>query len=82
MAERVLRDHSQPCEHGFTGYHGAFQGDGESSCPGGREVTIDNEWIEQILGELCRDWSRSTLSQWSASIPSSMLVYRIRRSDG
>ncbi len=43
MADRVLRDHSQRCDHGFTGYHGMFQGDGESSCPGGREVTIDYE---------------------------------------
>ena len=53
MADRVLRDHTQPCEHktdypdGFTSLVPYFcghwvKGEGEW-CPGGREVTIDYE---------------------------------------
>ena len=53
MADRVLRDHSEPCEHktdypdGFTSmvpyYCGHWiKGEGEW-CPGGRAVTIDYE---------------------------------------
>ena len=55
MADRVLRDHSEPCKHApddndtdedqrhyryLTGHHRA---NGEW-CPGGREVTIDYEF--------------------------------------
>ncbi len=56
MADRVLRDHSEPCGHktdypdGFTSmvpyYCGHWiKGEGEW-CPGGREVTIDYEAAE------------------------------------
>ncbi len=31
-----LRDHSQPCEHGFDQYHWLLDG---NLCPGGREIT-------------------------------------------
>ena len=54
MADRVLRDHSQPCEHAsqkvlaerpgkwFSPDGGGWQCSVDS-CPGGREVTIDYE---------------------------------------
>jgi hypothetical protein len=53
MSEPSLRDHSQLCEHGFDIYHWLADG---NLCPGGRAVTIDRVRIEEILGELCRDW--------------------------
>ena len=61
MANRVLRDQ---CEHGLYDQHmyrtdsAVVRGDWEQTehCSGGREVTIDHEWIEEILDELCRDW--------------------------
>ena len=36
MAERVLRDHSEPCEHGELASCHAWT---DYLCPGGREVT-------------------------------------------
>ncbi len=63
MANRVLRDHSEPCEHApddndtdedqrhyryLTGHHRA---NGEW-CPGGREVTIDYEAGLAVAREL------------------------------
>ena len=63
MADRVLRDHSEPCEHApddndtdedqrhyryLTGHHRA---NGEW-CPGGREVTIDYEAAAEYLSKL------------------------------
>ena len=54
MTDRVLRDHSQPCEHEFFEHPagGLLEGDEVyreeglyychvDGCPGGREVTID-----------------------------------------
>ena len=41
-----LRDHSQPCEHGFDQYHWLLDG---NLCPGGRIVTIDYEAAETEL---------------------------------
>ncbi len=64
MANRVLRDHSEPCKHD-EGAWNELGAEGELwqcttiDCPGGREVTIDetqvpNWWIEHdahaILG--------------------------------
>ena len=51
MSERVLRDHSEPCEHYPTGgvaglrgpHHSEYWGCDMPRCPGGREVTIDYE---------------------------------------
>ena len=45
MANRVLRDHSQPCEHGEPRGHliRPFDGPDEHWCPGGRDITIDYE---------------------------------------
>ncbi len=46
MADRVLRDHSQPCKHKLdSGWDQAYQSDGvwecrAAACPGGREVTM------------------------------------------
>ena len=45
MADRVLRDHSEPCEHGHQLTH--FVADihdderADDPCPGGREVTVN-----------------------------------------
>ena len=66
MADRVLRDHSEPCEHktdypdGFTTmvpyYCGHWiKGEGEW-CPGGREVTIDYEAAGRQLAEALQRW--------------------------
>ncbi len=39
MADRVLRDHSQPCEHGHLMSSGHWESINDPMCPGGREVT-------------------------------------------
>ena len=59
MADRVLRDHTEPCEHktdypdGFTSmvpYYCGHWTKGEGKwCPGGREVTIDYEAARKVL---------------------------------
>ena len=59
MADRVLRDHSEPCDHDADWY---WEGTTErriylcnvSVCPGGREVTIDYEAAGSMLAELRR----------------------------
>ena len=56
MADRVLRDHSKPCEHGRETSHDVpmpVVGHPEKvqlvPCPGGREVTIDYEAAQRML---------------------------------
>ena len=52
MSERALRDHSEPCEHGFEEGHPIFIDDHyEGWCPGGREVTID-KMAERVFDAL------------------------------
>ena len=61
MAERVLRDHSEPCQHGRETCHDvamAVVGHPEKvqlvPCPGGREVTIDHEvaQVDDMMSDL------------------------------
>ncbi len=66
MSERVLRDHSQPCEHydpEIAGHdpsityllgHVVIGFPGGFWCPGGREVTIDRNAAADQLGLI--DW--------------------------
>ena len=54
MADRVLRDHSQPCEHliyqiGDGSRYFGHVSFGHGRCPGGREVT-EAEIIAEYLG--------------------------------
>ena len=52
MADRVLRDHSEPCEHGepYADNHPDFYWRcSRFGCPGGREVT-EAEIIAEYLG--------------------------------
>ncbi len=54
MADRVLRDHAQSCEHGDKMVSGIYIGhpgetDDDPWCPGGREVTIDYEAAQRML---------------------------------
>ena len=59
MADRVLRDHTQPCgdpldEGGRYQYTDETWGCDAMGCPGGREVTIDYEAAGSMLAELRR----------------------------
>ena len=67
MADRVLRDHSEPCEHktdypdGFTlmvSYYSGhwIKGEGEW-CSGGREVTIDYEAVAAVEHDQWVHWT-------------------------
>ena len=66
MADRVLRDHTQPCKHAgdmvggldqnYYEGHIIIDGDGPGLwCPGGREVTIDYEAAGRYLSTLIYD---------------------------
>ena len=74
MADRVLRDHSQPCgdpldEGGRYQYTDGTWGCDAMGCPGGREVTIDYEAaIERAVRVVIQDCGR--------------LMLRWRRRDG
>ena len=64
-AERVLRDHSEKCDHDTDWY---WEGTPErriylcnvSECPGGREVTIDDEAMsEAVIALRKKPWGYS-----------------------
>ena len=62
MADRVLRDHSQPCEHQWVRRidpqlgNDPVYGCSEAGCPGGREVT-DGTLMSLTSSELVpEDW--------------------------
>ncbi len=82
MAERVLRDHSQPCKHAPDGYKKVW-GDGfhigheyqwapghSGWCPGGREVTIDYKAANEELNyQLARGKTYSAFAIIAAGLP-------------
>ncbi len=83
MADRVLRDHSQPCEH--SEFYRFKIGYPElwccrvADCPGGREVTIDYEAVvdhllagapDGILDEMSREeWLKYAKPLVDAALP-------------
>ena len=65
MANRVLRDHSQPCSHVGAFDSNDWEGGGPEPlwlcdrtlwCPGGREVTINREAAARQLAEALQRW--------------------------
>ena len=69
MVERVLRDHSKPCEHrslideGNPGdIYESYRQEGlwsclNAGCPGGREVTIDIEKVAAVEHDQWAHWT-------------------------
>ncbi len=44
MRKRLVRDHSQPCEHSKLNAHLVYVR-GESWCPGGREIKLEEIYV-------------------------------------
>ena len=72
MANRVLRDHSQPCEHSDPMVSGIYIGhpgetDDDPWCPGGREVLLTEEQVDG-RGDWLRDFpyeqARRFVTEW------------------
>lgn len=49
MSELSVRNHNQPCEHGYTTSHGRMWGPTE--CPGGREIVLFKTTVLSIVVE-------------------------------